>query len=345
MSQRVGKRVKNVRTAVQNVQSLSSLFMKFYEAKTAEGRTLRTLESYKVNFNFFLEFLEARGIESSIDNVTVEILRQYINYMLNEKVRFEGHKFKNDSEKTLGLSPITVNTRLKTLRTMFSFLLNEKFIQTDPMVLIKKVVENDEAVNILTIDELKRLLNVPNQRRYSDFRDYVLMNLLTDAFLRINEALSLTRNDIDFQSEIITIRSETSKSRRTRIIPVQKNTLDLLRDLIKETEEFNNEHVFLANYGARLDANHFRKRLKEFAKQAAINKRVHPHLFRHTGATIFLEAGGDIRHLQMILGHKDLRMVLRYTHLSNTALKNQHNQFSPINLLKGKLEEKRKILR
>ncbi|KXO03076.1 hypothetical protein AYK81_28715 [Bacillus thuringiensis] len=71
----------------------------------------------------------------------------------------------------------------------------------------------------------------------------------------------------------------------------------------------------MTSYGDSTNRNHFRKQLKKYAEVAEITKNVYPHLFRHTGTTIFLAAGEDIRHLQMLLGHVDLRMVMRYTHL------------------------------
>ncbi|WNF35696.1 tyrosine-type recombinase/integrase [Bacillaceae bacterium IKA-2] len=344
MAERLGKRVKTERKLVGKSHSLDYLFEKFIIAKTAEGRTVKTIKSYHENYSYFIEYLDSKGIEKIFNKMTSEIMRNYIVFMLKEKVRFDGHAFKNDKEKTIGLSPVTVNTRLKTLRTFFKFLCDESIVDSNPLQLVKKVEENDEAIIVLTLDELQRLLNAPNLRRYTDFRDYVLMNVLLDSFLRINEALSLKASDIDAESGVITIRSETSKSRRTRIIPIQKSTVKLLTELIDENEEFETDYIFLANYGEPMEANHFRKRLKQFVVKAGITKRVHPHLFRHTGATIFLEAGGDIRHLQMILGHKDIRMVLRYTHLSNKALKNQHDRYSPLNILKGKLSKERKIL-
>lgn len=137
------------------------------------------------------------------------------------------------------------------------------------------------------------------------------MNLLLDTFLRINEALSLTVNSIDFSAKVITVRATVAKSRKAPIVPIKNTTANLLKDLIKENEEFETDHVFVTNYGEPMNRNHFRKRLKKYAEAADITKNVHSHLFRHTGATMFLEADEDIRHLQMLLGHADLRMVMR----------------------------------
>nr|WP_281172479.1 tyrosine-type recombinase/integrase [Ectobacillus panaciterrae] len=110
-------------------------------------------------------------------------------------------------------------------------------------------------------------------------------------------------------------------------------------------EEFKTEDIFVTNYGKLMNHNHFHKRIKVHTRRARITKNVHPHLFQHTSATMFLEAGGDTRHLQMLLGHADLRMVIRYTHLSKQALINQHNKFSPLNAVIGKLNKERKVLR
>lgn len=171
------------------------------------------------------------------------------------------------------------------------------------------------------------------------------MNVLLDAFLRITEALTLTIKDVDLDSRTIIVRGYNAKSRKARLVPISGSTVNLLRELIEETREFKTDYIFLSNYGEPLDRNHFRKRLKEFAHKAGIQKNVHPHLFRHTGATMFLEAGGDIRHLQMILGHADLRMVMRYTHLSKDALRNQHQKYSVLNQILGSLNKPRKIKR
>lgn len=124
--------------------------------------------------------------------ITADIVRGYISYMLKEKVRFEGHKFKSGREQTVGLSPVTINTRLKTLRVFFRYLCDEDGIITEnPMRGVKNVEEPEEFIEIFTEDELKRVLVAPNKRLYNDFRDYTLMHVLLDTFLRTNEALSL----------------------------------------------------------------------------------------------------------------------------------------------------------
>ncbi|MFE4202077.1 tyrosine-type recombinase/integrase [Aneurinibacillus aneurinilyticus] len=342
---RIGKRKKNERNSVRAEYELQPLFDVFYTAKMAEGIKSGTLRNYRTNWQFFLEYLDIKGLAHDVRHVTTELIRQYIVWMLTEKRRFDGHKYKPEDAKTVGLSPVTVNTRINTMRTMFKFLYEEGKIEFDPFASVKNVEQDAPDIEILTIEELRALLAVPNQRRYSEFRDYVLMTLLMDAMLRINEALSLKVSDIDRETSMVSVRAEIAKNRSQRSVPIQRRTLNLLLELIKENGDFDSEYVFLANYGEQLTQNNFRNRLHNYAKKAGVAKAVHPHLFRHTSATLFLEAGGDLRHLQILLGHKDLRMVMRYTHLSKSSLKNQHNQYSPLNQVLSPLSKERKIKR
>lgn len=342
MDKRKGKRTKNERFPVNSVYSLDLLFERFYNAKVAEGRAKGTLSNYALNYGFFVEFLNLKRVDRDIRKITPDLIRSYIVWMLNEKVKFANSKYKLEKDKTTGLSPVSVNTRLRTLRTFFKFIKDEGYFEYNPMENIKLVEENDNEITVLSVNQLKKLLAAPNQRTYPGFRDAVLMNLLLDSFCRIKEALSLKVSDIHFDLGMITVRAEVAKNRRSRSIPLKKTTLKLLKELIQENEDFDSEYVFLSNYGEQLTPNHFRSRLKEYAEIAGIKGRIHPHLFRHTAATMALEAGMDIRHLQMILGHSDLRMVMKYTHLSKKSLKTQHDQFSPINEVIGKLNRPRK---
>ena len=345
---RAGKRVKKGRRSrSETVPSLNDLFEVFYEAKEAEGRSQRTLKQYRENYRYFMRYLEVKQIGCTINVITTDVVRKYIVYMMKEIVQFEEHKYKPvNSEEVIGLSPVTINTRLKTLRVWFQFLEEEGLVDKNPMKSIKNVTEDEEQIEVLTVEELDALLRIPNQREYSEFRDYVLMTVLLDGMTRISETLALQVSDIDFQSQVIMIQAKNAKSRKARMIPIQKQTAQLLKELIAENEEFETNYVFLTNYGAQMQSNHFRKRLKAYAEKAGITKNVHPHLFRHTSATIFLESGGDIRHLQMLLGHADLRMVIKYTHLSNKALIEQHKQYSAMRQLGNKAQgQKRKTNR
>lgn len=196
---------------------------------------------------------------------------------------------------------------------MLRFLLEDGMIDSAPFATLKPVEDVGRDIEVLTVDELKRLLNAPDKRKYSNFRNYVVLNLLIDGMLRIDEALTLRKQYVNIKAGQVKLRKEIVKTRKGRTVPITKRTAKLIQELISETEEFDSDYVFLSNYGDRLTPNHFRHQLKKYAKRANITKRIHPHLLRHTGATLFLEEGGSERHLQIILGHSDGRMTAHYT--------------------------------
>lgn len=342
---RKGRAVKKGRTSERLQYSLDYLFDYYYQAKKSEGRAENTLKTYVQNFTYFCEFLDERGIIRDIRNIDVEVGREYVIWLRDEKVKFSDNCNVPDSVRTVGLLPKSINTRIKNMKTMFKFLKEENVIDVDPFVYLKNVQDIGRDIDVLTAEEMNRLIKAPNQRNYSDFRDFVVMNLLIDSMMRVDEALRLRKVDVDFKACYLTLRREVTKTRKPRIVPITKRTTKLIQELIREATEFDSEYIFLNNYGDRLLPNHFRHQLKKYADRAGIEKRVYPHLLRHSGATLFLEEGGSQRHLQVILGHADGRMTAHYTHLSDKNVKKNHDEFSPLNAVIGKLEKPRKIKR
>lgn len=119
--QREGKRIKTARTKQSGNLSLDSAFEFFCDTKVAEGRSKWTLETYEENYRYLCEFMKLRNIGRGLDNVTAEMIRDYVNYLLTEKPRWEGHRYKTEMSQTIGLDPVTINTRTKTLRTCLDF--------------------------------------------------------------------------------------------------------------------------------------------------------------------------------------------------------------------------------
>ncbi|RAV19513.1 tyrosine-type recombinase/integrase [Paenibacillus contaminans] len=322
-------------------RSLTHFIEIFLRARTSEGVRKSTIGQYKDNFSFFIEYLDRKSMcTNDISLITREVIRDYINWMLYEKIRFENcGVFMPDYSKTVGISPVTANLRIKTLKAFFNFLMAEEYVIKNPCSGLRKVREDQSEIRVLTAEQLRILLSAVSKSSYASYRDYVLINVLIDGFTRISETLLIKTNDIDFNQGVIVIAAGNAKGRKSRIIPLKKRTMNLLKNLLNKNEKFSSDFVFLTDNGEKMDGNRFRHRLREYVEKARLNVRVHPHLFRHTGATIYLQNGGDIRHLALILGHKDLRIVQRYTHPSEESIKKQHNAYSPLNNLFGDDEE------
>ncbi|PJN90579.1 tyrosine-type recombinase/integrase [Bacillus sp. mrc49] len=338
-SDRINKGKRN------SIYELASLFEKAYNAKVAEGLAKGTLFRYQHAHSLFIHFLEEKGIQADIRFINVDICREFVTFLLTERVKFDGHRFKPDTSKTEGVSPRYTNDLIKTLRTTFRTLQQDELVDANPFEGVKCVKQPEKLINVLTSSELKALLEAPDQRRYASFRDYVALITMIDTMARVSEILSLTVEDVDLNAKEVIFRSEITKTRRGRIVPIQPKTARLLKELIAEVKEFDSDYIFLANYGEPLNPNTFRRRLLSYANKAGINKRVHPHLIRHSTATMYLEGGGNLRYLQALLGHVDQRMTSKYTHLSKQSIADNHEQYSALNQVVGKLNKPRKVKR
>ncbi|OHX42364.1 tyrosine-type recombinase/integrase [Cytobacillus oceanisediminis] len=345
---RRGKVVKTDRTikgSRKAIYALETLFDKAYNAKAAEGLAEGTLYRYRHAHALFLQYLDSAGVRKDIRYIDVDTCREFVTYLLEDRVRFDGHKYKPDSAKTEGVSPRYTNDIIKTLRTTFRVLKTDGLVSENLFESVKAVKHPEKLINVLTPEELKALLDAPDQRQYSSFRDYVALLVMIDTMARVSEVLTLTVNDVDLNAREIVFKSEITKTRRGRIVPIQPRTARLIKELMVEIAEFESDYIFLANYGEPLQPNHFRKQLLKYAEKAGIKKHVHPHLIRHSTATMYLEGGGNLRYLQALLGHIDQRMTARYTHISRQSIADNHEQYSALNQVIGKLNKPRKVKR
>lgn len=321
------------------------LLEKAYFIKESEGLAEGTLYRYRHVHNLFTEFLEKYDYPLDIRGIDADTCRAFINWVYKARPKNENHPFKNVESKAKGVSARYVNDIIKTLKTSFKVLKENGHISKNPFEKIKPIKQPVEVIQILTPDELRRLLKQPDRTRYAPFRDYVLITFMLDTMCRVSEALNLTKYDIDFDAKTVVFHGENVKTRRGRIVPIQARTARLLRELLLEIQDFDTDFIFVTNNGSKYSKNHFRHRLKRYAEQAGIKKGVYPHLLRHSAATIYLENGGNIRYLQSILGHVDLRMTTKYTHLTQKGVKQNHAEFSAINAVVDNLSRPRKIKR
>ncbi|WP_052728573.1 tyrosine-type recombinase/integrase [Domibacillus tundrae] len=185
-------------------------------------------------------------------------------------------------------------------------------------------------MDTLSDQEITKLLNSLDKSWYADFRVYVLIHTLLDSFGRIGEVLALKRQDIDFEHGSIIFNK--TKNSLFRIVPVTKKTLNLLEKLIDECKEFESDYIFLTNAGKPLRDDPARKHLHEITQRAGIEKRVHPHIFRHTGSMLFLKNGGSIRVLQKILGHAEISTTMIYAHVLDDTIKVSMNSLVRLNI-------------
>ncbi|TCM89581.1 integrase/recombinase XerD [Paenibacillus sp. BK033] len=313
--------------------SLGDAFDLFYNAKKAAGMRGNTLTNdYTDNWRYFREWLDATYPHvNNVDEVTSEHIREYVNYM-STKPKYSGIE---NRETGATLSPYTVTFRLRTIRTFFNFLSAEGLVNANPIRNIKNPRFDKEDKETFTDDELRRLLSAPDVSTYAGLRDRTLMLLLADTGLRINEALGLSKEHVNFKGRCIELPASMNKNRKPRVVPMSAEASRELMTLINENQRyFDTDFIFLANYGDPLKADHFRKRLKEHAVKAGIDPALaHPHQFRSYFCTTFLLNGGSLFVLQRIVAHANIETTRGYAKMNDTHAHEQHSQFSPLTRL------------
>lgn len=292
--------------------TLTEMFERFMEVKKTEGLAKRTIDDHYLHFGYFCEFIE-RDLKN--DEITADIFRSYISYMIEER----------------DLSPVTINVRIRPLKTLLRFAYKAGFLDKPIHEEIKILKTPQDTIESLTLTEIKLIIGQIDERYYAGFRDKCLIYTLLDTMVRISELLAIKRQNVDFKQGIIKLEAHETKTKRARTVPISTKTVNLLRQYLNETEEFNHDLLFLTYNGQALTANTVRRALMDYAKSAGINKRVSPHTWRHTGALLYILNGGDPFSLQKILGHSDMSMVRKYIQMSNQDIKSQHNYFSPLN--------------
>ncbi len=306
--------------------------------KSAEGVRPRTLKDYKNNWRYFVNWLVKNYEIETVDELSPQIFRDYINYLKHDAIRYEGHIYIKKIGG-VGLADTTINIRLRIFKAMLNHLEREELIAFNAMDSVRLLKQDIDLTNCFTDEEIKELFRQPEKREYVGFRDLVAMTLLLDCGLRANELLSLRATDIDFQTRFITLKAEVNKNRKPRIVPMSAHSVKMLIQLIGENQKhFTTDRVFLSQWGEPLGQNHFNKRLKYYADKVGIKgKKVTAHVYRHTWAKNMTINGCDAFTLQKMGGWSDIRTMRRYIQMDTDDLRKTHDNYSPVmNLLNKK---------
>jgi len=308
-------------------------------SKRVEGVRDRTLRDYEKMFGYFRTWLDDNYEVEYFDEIDTDTIRNYVNYCKYDKPKYSGHKYIKSEKQEVGLSDTTININLRCLKSLWNHLDREGYIEVNPLEKIKIIKQDtDDLGNGFTEEEIKVLFQQPNKRDYVGWRDFVGMNTLYDSGLRVQELLTLRAGDVDFQSRFITVNADKAKGRKSRLVPISTHVAKMLLQLISENREhFKTDRIFLSSYGEPLGQNHFNKRLKYYAELAGIDpkkKKVTAHAYRHAWATAMIKNGIDPFTLQKLGGWADIRTMRKYIQMDTSQMRESHDNYSPINLMK-----------
>ncbi len=296
---------------------------------TAEGRSQKTIDWYAANLKRFLRFLKSNNMSASVKDIGVTQGRQFIHHLQSEVVRWEDSPNISDSGR---LSPFSVQGYVRTIKAFWSWLLEEDYIQENPIARLKLPRVPHKVIVTFTPEQIQALIHSLDRRTPTGFRNYTIILLLLDTGIRLSELTNLEIDDIDFgQSRMII----NGKGNRERIVPfgiqVRRALWRYTRDYQPHPASPKKKHFFLSEAGFPLRPRSVQSIIMRTGRKANITGvRCSPHTLRHTFAKMYLLEGGDIFSLQRILGHSSLEMVKAYLNLASSDVAQQHRRFSPI---------------
>jgi integrase/recombinase XerD len=189
----------------------------------------------------------------------------------------------------------------------------------------------------LSLEEVEAVLAQPDVTRPCGLRMRAILELLYSSGLRRMEVLRLEQSDIDRQRRVILVR--LGKGKKDRFVPLGERALFWLDKYLEEARPRLSDDpqqllLFVSTAGNPLHPNYISSLVRRLMNQAGITKKGSCHLFRHTAASLMLDAGADIRHLQAILGHDSLCTTQIYTHVSIGKLCEVHARTHPARLFR-----------
>ncbi|MDP8214510.1 MAG: site-specific tyrosine recombinase XerD [Candidatus Euphemobacter frigidus] len=292
----------------------------------------------KLYLDEFISYLDIeRGLSANTTNSYRSDLEKFIGFLSREgKVGFEEVE-RGDvmdflmEEKGRGLTPRSLSRALVSIRMLFRFLTLEGYLRRD----VTEVLESPRLWKILpvvlSIAEVKMLLNQPDDENKFGLRNRAILELLYASGLRASELVSLRIGDVNLVSGFVRC---WGKGSRERIVPLGTKAAEAIRrylivarrHFIKGTDP---GILFMSSWGRGMSRQRLWGLVKSYVLKAGIGKKVSPHTFRHSFATHLLSQGADLRVVQEMLGHADITTTQIYTHINRDRLKEVHRRFHP----------------
>ena len=184
--------------------------------------------------------------------------------------------------------------------------------------------------NYLTIEEVDKLLDIKLDNPF-DYRNKAMIELSYATGLRVSELVTLKLVNIDLENTIVKILGKGSKERIVPFNDIALKYLKLYLDNYRQEilKNKDSEYVFVNYQGGSLSRQSYFKFIKNEAQKKGIKKNISPHVLRHSFATHLLNNGADLRIIQELLGHSDLKTTEIYAHLANEKIKKDYEIYHP----------------
>lgn len=293
-----------------DLKSLKTQFLEYLEIE--KGRSIKTVENYD---RYLSRFLEKTKVTSP-PKITEEAVREF-RLWLNRQEGVSG-----------GMKKKTQNYYMIALRAFLKYLRKKDITSLQPeKIELAKIGARD--LDLITSEELERLLKSPVGESDMALRDRALLELLFSTGLRVSELCSLNA-DIDLTRDEFSVRGKGDK---VRVVFLSSSAKKAVAEYLKKRSDMG-EALFVGSGmnsegkdTSRITPRTVQRIIKRYATKAGITRKVSPHIIRHQFATDLLEGGADLRSVQALLGHANIATTQVYTHVTDKHLREVHKAF------------------
>jgi integrase/recombinase XerC len=279
-----------------------------------------TIVSYRNDLIQFFNYLKLYRIlkDDKIEYVNRNVMRKYIVYL-----------------KKSDYSARSISRKISTVRSFFKFCLREGIIKVNPTINLITPKIDKKLPYFLYLQEVNKLIETPLKNTIFGIRDRAILELLYGTGIRVGELVNLNICNIDLYEKTIIVFGKGSKE---RILPLGNPSIMAIQEYLTSRNLFEKkifvnkndlEALFLNRLGGRLTTRSIRRIIIKYMKMAGLNKKISPHVLRHSFATHLLGGGADLRSVQELLGHKSLSTTQIYTHITKERLKTIYKKSHP----------------
>jgi site-specific recombinase XerD len=303
--------------------TLSDLKREFLEYLEIEkGRSLHTISNYDRYLSRFLEYAKTDDPK----RVTENLIREYRLWLNRQPGTKIGRHTDTLKRKTQNYYLIALRAFLKYVRKRGITSLSPEYIE------LARTPER--SLDLISAEELRRLMNAPDVSTLQGLRDKAMLELLFSTGLRVSELCSLSTDDIDIRKDEFSVRGKGDK---IRVVFLSDSARDALKAYLAARKDMddalfvqygkNIKEVKTKNRDLRLTSRSVQRIIKKYAIEAGITRKVTPHVIRHSFATDLLSNGADLRSVQALLGHANIATTQVYTHVTDRHLRDIHKKY------------------
>lgn len=261
-----------------------------------------TVRNYTRDLRHFIEYLNSEKV-STFDEVERQLLRRYISFLQGK-----------------GYEKTSISRKLSALRSFYNYLIQRDLMSVNPLMAVSSPKLDKKLPSFLSGEEVVRMLESPDSATPLGQRDRAILELLYASGLRVSEIAKLDLDNMNLSTLEVRVRGKRSKE---RVVLIGKPAVAALELYLREGRQqllagYRTEALFVNRYGRRLSQRSIQKAISRYAVAAGLDKRVFPHMVRHSFATHLLDGGADLRVVQELLGHANLTTTQIYTHVTQS---------------------------